>query len=338
MLTGCCTMSLLDQHRVHSRFRLFPCRLRCLAALLLLLSLAACGVPTPSERIEVGFRGLYSGSFDQATGQMVLGSIHHGGSLWSLHPAARQYDWNHQADQYSEILYAALSADGRIAVTADYHNLAVWRTDTGEALWFWSAPARIRDIDLSEDGQTVMLGLGNGTAVLFDALEGGVLRELYHDAPVLSVSMSADARLAITGTEGLSAHMWDLTTLEQIRAFLLPNQVPLVKLSPDGRFALIAPARETAVIWDINSDQVAFELNTSSYRLYSARFDQQQRLLLGTTHRRVMVFDLSTGERQQQWQVGRFLQNAFQSTTVLDMNWHNDRLWVLGSDGFLYGF
>lgn len=338
MFSGC-SKRTPDQSRVRHLLLCLPLPLRSTAALLaLVVSLSACGVATPTERLEVGFRGLYSASFDQATSQMVLGSIHHGGSLWTLHPAARQYDWNHQANEYSQILYSALSADGRIAVTADYYNLALWRTDNGQALWFWSAPARIRDIDLSADGQTVMLGLANGTAVLFDAMEGGVLRELYHDAPVLSVSISADARLAITGTEGLSAHLWDLDTLERVRAFLLPNQVPLVAMSPDGRRALIAPARETAVVWDIEADQLAFELNTSSYRLYSARFDQQQRLLVGTTHRRLMAFDLTTGERLRQWQVGRFLQNAFQSTTVLDMNWHNDRLWVIGSDGFLYGF
>ncbi|MHA7878772.1 MAG: WD40 repeat domain-containing protein [Saccharospirillum sp.] len=311
--------------------------LQIIAVLALVFSLTACGVPSPAERIEVGFRGLYSGHFDQATNHMVLGSIHHGGSLWSLHPPAREYNWNHQANQYSEILYSALSADGRIAVTADYHNLAVWDGETGSAMWFWSAPARINALALSADGQTVMLGLGNGNAVLFDAIEGGVLRELPHESPILSVAMSADGRLGITGTEGLSAHLWDLTTLQPVRSFLLPNQVPLVGLSGDGALALIAPARETAVLWDTEADALAFELNTDSYRLYSARFADTQ-LLVGTTHRRIMAFDLATGQRSGQWQVGRFLQNAFQSTTVLDMNWHDDRLWAIGSDGFLYGF
>lgn len=316
---------------------MFAAGLRCCIGVSVLV-LGGCGVAGYEERWEVAVKGAYQGSLSRDGNRLLVGSIHHGGSLWQVSPPARQFDWNHRPDSYSEILYTAFSPNGLYALTADYHTLGVWNAETGENVWFWSAPARIQDVDLSVDGRFALIGLDNNRAVLFDAINGGVLREFPHGGPVLSVAIDAAATLALTGAEDLTARLWNIQTGEILRTFSMSNQVTLVELSDDGGQALIAPAREPAELWDITQQVKRMDLPVQDHRLHSARFDSGNRLLLGTTHRRMLQYDTETGERTGQWQLGNFWQNTYQSSTVLDMTWRNDGLWAIGSDGYLYRF
>jgi len=300
--------------------------------------LAGCWYSAPEQRWEVATQGAYSGGLSNDGSRLVVGSIHQGGSYWTTRPPARQYDWNHQPGSYNEILYSQFSRNGQVALTADYYNLVTWDTRNGESLSFWTAPARIEAIDLSADGRFALLGLNNNKAVLFDTVNGGVLREFLHDGPVLSVSLTADASRALTGSEDLTARLWDVRENALVQRFDLPNQVTLVKLSNDGRLALLAPASEISSVWNLASRRKVADLPTDQHRLYSARFIGQNQLLLGTTNREILQYDLNSGERQAVWRIGSFWQNAFRSATVLDMTWQNDRLLVLGSDGYLYAF
>ncbi len=311
--------------------------------LLLLISLSAlllggCGGRDYEERWEVAVKGAYQGSLSHNGRSLVVGSIHHGASLWQTSPLARQFDWNHQPDSYSEILYTAFSPDDRFALTADYHTLALWNVRTGESVWYWSAPARIQAIDLSAEGRFALVGLSSNRALLFDAINGGVVREFQHNGPVISVALDAEATRALTGSEDLSAALWDIRSGRRIRSFSLSNQVTLVAMSDDGRQALLAPAREDAELWNLVDQTLQAKLAVADHRLFSARFTNQNGLLLGTTHRRLFQFDTDSGQRTGQWQLGDFWQNTYQSTTVLDMTWSNDRLWAIGSDGYLYRF
>jgi WD40 repeat protein len=302
------------------------------------LLLAGCIAEKPTSTFEVAAQGAYHGTLADNARAAVIGSIHHGGSYWTLQPPARQYDWNHRAGAFTEVLYTDISADGSRALTADYNNLVLWNTDNGESVWYWTAPARIQAIDLSADGSLALLGLSNNQAVLFDVINGGVLRTFAHDGPVISVSLSDDARIALTGSEDLTARLWNVADNERLRTYTLPNQVKLVKLSGDARLALLAPADEKAELWNLDSQQKVTDLATGDVRVYSARFESSNRLLIGTTHRRILQFNTRTGERTGLWEIGGFWRKTYQSATILDMRWRNERLWALGSDGYLYAF
>ncbi|GGX47398.1 WD40 repeat domain-containing protein [Saccharospirillum salsuginis] len=302
------------------------------------LVLGGCGVEGYEQRWEVAIKGAYQGSLSRDGNRLVVGAIHHGGSLWQVDPPARQFDWNHRPDGYTEILYTAFSPNRQYAMTADYHTLVLWDVETGENVWYWSAPARIQAVDLSADGRFALVGLSSNRAVLFDAINGGILREFAHGGPVISVSIDAEATRALTGSEDLTARLWNVQSGDNLRTFSMSNQVTLVELSDDGRQALIAPARESAEVWDIANQAKQVELPVDDHRIYSARFESNNRLLLGTTHRRLLQYDTRTGKRTGQWEIGNFWQNTYQSATVLDMTWRNDGLWVIGSDGYLYRF
>lgn len=311
---------------------------RTLFVLLSVIMLVGCRAESPSERWELAAQGIYHGSLGDNGEHLVIGSIYHGASHWQTKPLARQFNWNHDTDQFTEVLYTAYAANGEYALTADYHTLTLWDTDNGESVWYWSAPARIEAVDLSADGQLALLGLASNRAVLFDVVNGGVLREFRHEGPVISVSLSGDSTRALTGSENHIAKLWDIGGDRLLQRYELTNQVTLVKLNNNGSLALLAPAREQAQLWNTSTQNRVSYLPTEDFLLYRARFEPKDQILLGTTYGRVLQFSSNTGQRTGQWQIGSFWQGNQRSTTALDMTWRNDRLWVLGSDGYLYSF
>jgi len=296
-------------------------------------------IPQKSEQqLQLAMQGVYSGAIEKYGKTAVVGSFQHGGSFWNIEDNSREYNWNHKEGYLTEILYTDISDDGEFAMTANYYNLVIWATKTGEPVWFWSAPARIEAADLSAEGRFVILGLDSNKAVLFDAQNGGLLREFEHDGPVSSVTINVRAGRALTGSEDTTARLWNLRTAELIRAFEYSNQVSLVKLSDSGELALMVPSNEKAELWNLQEKQKITELSTAKFRLYSARFIGENRLIVGTTHRNIFEFDTSTGKKTQTWQIGTEGKQAFKSAIVLDIGWRGSQLLAIGSNGYLYAF
>lgn len=308
------------------------------ALLLGAVLLAGCLPKKPEDRLQVAKNGAYSAALGAQGSQLVLGSFSHGGSYWDLNQYARLFNWNHKSGFLTEILYADISANGEFALTANYYNLVLWNTQSGEAVAFWESPARIESADLSADGRFAALGLDNNKAVLFDVQQGGVLREFEHGGPVITVSINVEAGVLLTGSEDTLARLWNLRSAELLQTFDFQNFVTLVKLSPSGRRALIVPANEKAELWALDQRQAIASLNTAKFRLYSARFVGDARLLVGTTHRNIFEFDANTGAKTETWQVGTEGRNAFKSAFVLDVGWRGSQLIAIASNGYLYTF
>lgn len=300
--------------------------------------LSACLPQGPSSKVQMASQGIYSAAIDRTGQAAVVGSYLHGGSFWDLEKKGRSYNWNHREGYLTEILYSDISADGRFAVTANYFNLVLWDTRTGQSIWFWSAPAKIEAVALSADGRFAMLGLANNSALLFDVQKGGLLREFIHRGPVVSVAVNIDAGIVLTGSEDSSARLWNIGDGSLLREFKYSNQVPLVALSPSGKKALIVPANEKAEIWNLKSYNRISTLRTAKFRLYSGRFVGENRLLVGTTHRNIFEFDATNGKKVQTWKLGTEGKQAFKSAIVLDIGWYQGDLVAIGSNGYLYAF
>jgi WD40 repeat protein len=292
----------------------------------------------PEVKLQLATQGAYSGALEKHGASLVVGSFQHGGSFWDIHQQSREYNWNHRDGYLTEILYADISDNGRYAITVNYYNLVLWDTQTGHPVWFWSAPARIEAADLSADGRFVILGLDNNKAVLFDAQNGGLLREFEHQGPVISVAINISTGLVLTGSEDSTAKLWNIRTAELIKTFSHDNQVSVVKLSDSGQFMLIAPAHEKAEVWNTVGQTKITELSTAKFRIYSARFIGDTRLVVGTTHRNIFEFDVATGKKIETYQIGTEGKQSFKSAIVLDVTKQGSQLLAIGSNGYLYTF
>lgn len=292
----------------------------------------------PQAKLQLATQGAYSAALEKHGASLVVGSFQHGGSFWDIHKQSREFNWNHREGFLTEILYTDISDNGRFAITVNYYNLVLWDTQTGLPVWFWSAPARIEAADLSADGRFVMLGLDNNKAVLFDAQNGGLLREFEHQGPVVSVAINVSAGLALTGSEDSTAKLWNIRNAELVKTFPHDNQVSVVKLSDSGALMLIAPAHEKAEIWTTTNLVKRASLSTAKFRIYSARFIGDASLIVGTTHRNIFEFDADTGKKLVTYQIGTESKQSFKSAIVLDVAKQGSKLLAIGSNGFLYTF
>ena len=290
-------------------------------------------------------QGIYGATLSAGSSHSIIGSMNHGGSLWSLEDNERLYNWNHKSDGYTEITAAAFSPDGQFAVTADYQNLVLWEVPTGKGIRFWTSPDRILDLELMPDARYALLGMENYTAVLFDVQIGGVRRVFHHDNRVRSVSLSADGRLALSGSEDHSARLWDTESGDLMQRMDHDDEVRLVELSPDGNKAFSVSKYDKALLWNTSDGALIGELPMRSFALQrgltfqAARFSADGRLLLtGTSDRVVQLWNTDSLRSERSWTIPKRDAWKPNSAAVLALGFEKGgaAYWAVSSNGFVH--
>ena len=319
--------------------------MRSLFALFSLLLLTACQqADPPTGSWEVAVQGLYSGALSSDGQYAIVGSINHGGSLWSTRDKERLFNWNHQSAEYTGLVAAAFSPEGRYAATAGQRTIVLWQVSTGEPVWFWTAPGDVLDIDLTPNGDYALLGLDNHTAVVFDIKNGGIKRTFNHDGKVRTVALSADGRFALTGSDDRSARLWDLQTGQQLYRWDQDNQLITTALSANGRYAFTAAQAGQAVIWDTTTGaQLAvMPIKKGNYiagaSYTAARFSADaSQLLTGTNSQLIQLWSVTdTSQPLRTWQATKKSQWKPTSTTVIDVAFANASYYALASNGLAH--
>ncbi|WP_419812310.1 WD40 repeat domain-containing protein [Bacterioplanoides sp.] len=300
--------------------------------------LSACDDAKAPEKIEeVAVQGSYSIRFSADGNQAMVGSLHHGGSLWTLAPLERRYDWNHQAEGYSNILTSAFSPDGNFIATADNRTIVLWDNNSGEAVWFWNAPGDIEDIALTADGNLALLAMQDYTATLFDIKNGGIRQRLAHDGIVYDVSIAEDGVLAASASDDSSARIWNLDTGKSLHTLPHENQVRTVELSTDGRLLFTSAFGESGKIWDARSGTLLREIAALRGHYSSARFvNGGSQLITGNSSGQIELWNVNNGERQQVWRAEPRDTWVSNNVQVEDVARSNGGWVAAGSNGLVY--
>ena len=298
----------------------------------------------PESKFQVASVGLNAGAFSDDGQYAIVGSVHHGISLWRTKDMERLFDWNHKKNELTTLVAADFSPDGKWALTADVHTLVLWNVDTGEAPRFWRAPGAILSVQLSNDGDTALLGLSDHTAVLFDIKRGGVLRTLNHANRVRSVALSDNGKYAVTGSEDYRALYWDLENDTAVSKQLHEDDVQLVAISDDGATAFSMSKYDKALLWTTKDGQVVGELPLHAERLkrgllfVSARFGSEGKYLLtGRPDQIVSLWDVKGLSLIWEWEIPK--KNAWKPTSasVLDVAFVDEHtLLALASNGYIH--
>ncbi|MBX2858376.1 MAG: hypothetical protein KTR17_06915 [Cellvibrionaceae bacterium] len=286
-------------------------RLRAVTFFTLLQFLVSCGDHlSPIRSAEIASKGLYSAKITRRSDFIVAGSINHGGSLWRLTDHERLFNWNHKNGEFSSILTADFSAQGKLALTADTNTLVLWDVQSGQARRFWSAPAEILDIALAANGKHALLGLSDSTAVIFDVINGGVKRKFQHSKAVISVDFSADGRLALSGSSDQTAILWNVASGEKLKTFRHRDEVPLVKLSDDGKLAFTVGKYDSAILWNtVNGEKLGELPLQAQYMKRGVRFTAavfsagNQYLLTGRPDQIVTLWHSENLQPKQRWKL-----------------------------------
>lgn len=313
--------------------------------LAIILVLHGCDRPaSPSHVTEIAAVGLNAGRLDSDSRYVVSGSIHHGISLWRVADQERLFDWAHAKDSPTTMIAADFSPDARWALTADVHTLALWKTDTGENHRYWTVPARILAVRLSNNGRQALLGLDDHSAVLFDLINGGTLQTLHHNNRVRSVALSADAGIAVTGSEDYQAVSWDLRSGKPLARVEHDDDVQLVALSADATLALSVSKYDKAIVWHTHSGELVGQLPLaaeglkSGLRFTSARFSADNRLLLtGRPDQRVTLWDVATLTALAAWELPKRSLWKPTGASIVDVAFSEKKntFYAIGSNGLL---
>jgi WD40 repeat protein len=294
----------------------------------------------PETQLQVATQGLLSGDISPNGELAVIGSIHHGGSLWDLKNDERLYAWNHAQGSLSSIRATSISGNGKFAVTTVENSMVLWDTVSGKSIQFWEAPDRILSITLNWDGNKALMGLRDGRVSYFDMKRGQAIHNFKHQAEVRITDLSKDGSIGLTGSDDKTARIWDLKQGVEIFAMTLTNQIKNAALSPSGALAFTTAQREDSLVWETKTGKTRYKL-ANRYTNYTASVfsENEQFLSAGTFQGEVKRWHIATGEETNAWQATpRKAYGGAASKAILSIVEVSGKIAVLTSDGMLQTF
>lgn len=127
---------------------------------------------------------------------------------------------------------------------------------------------------------------------------GWLLRQFEHKDKVTSISLSADGRWGLTGSEDETLRLWELATGQCVRTFEGHTRaVTSVSLSADGRWALSGSEDHTLRLWELTTGRCVqiFKGHTDKVTSVSLTVDGLW-ALSGSHDETLRLWELSTGQ------------------------------------------
>lgn len=281
-----------------------------IAVLLLGVSLFGCSPSSdkPIKRFQHAIEGSYAGNISNDGNWSVISSIHHGISVWDLDKNALKYQWAQKQDSSDNLVLAIdISDNNSHTLTASRENFALWNMNTGRSEGYWQVrESNIRDIAVSNNGDYLLIGKGNGVVVHVAVDTGRRLEFLGHKEKINTVDMMPNGRVAISGGNDFIAYVWDTSSGQVIYQFNHTSRVSQVALDSQGRFAFSADSMKSAHIWNLKTGELISKLKgTKRHEVFSSvSFSPDGKTLVtGAASSKVSVWDIATGKRTASWHV-----------------------------------
>lgn len=227
--------------------------------------------------------------------------------LWDLKENQELASLGKQDLDGNSVSHIRISDNSRYAVTSTQLNFAVWDLSWTQAEGLWSiSDGLIRDIDISSNGEQVLLGLSNGKAIYVNLVTGRRLEFLAHREKVNTVAISSNGKFALTGGNDYKAYFWNTETGQALYQFEHNARINRIALQRDGRYAFTSDGAKDSFVWDLKTGEKVSSLKSLARQLVfsSARFsDDGEHLVTGSPNGRVMLWETKTGKRVGGWDV-----------------------------------
>jgi WD40 repeat protein/tRNA A-37 threonylcarbamoyl transferase component Bud32 len=151
----------------------------------------------------------------------------------------------------AQLLPEAAKRKNRAILESMRLHLGAWKRELVPLHWIDTHPGSLAKVALSADGKIGLRSLGK-TARVFETATGKALGPpLQHQNSVVAVALSADAKLALTGSSDKTARLWETATGKSLGALLQHQDiVQAVALSADGKIALTGSYDKKARLWE----------------------------------------------------------------------------------------
>lgn len=294
----------------------------------------------PIQRFQHAIEGSYAGNISNDGKWSVISSIHHGISVWDLEKNALTYQWSQKQDSSDNLVLAIdISDNNSHVLTASRENFALWNMNTGQSEGYWQVrESNIRDIAISNNGDYLLIGKGNGTVVHVSVDTGRRLEFLGHKEKINTVDMMPNGRVAMSGGNDFIAYVWDTVSGQVIYQFNHTSRVSEVALDSQGRYAFSADSMKSAHIWNLKTGELVSKLKgTKRHEVFSSvSFSPDGKTLVtGAASSKVSVWDIATGKRVASWHVTPKEANRPTGAVVYSLAFSdNDTLITESSSGY----
>jgi WD40 repeat protein len=126
-----------------------------------------------------------------------------------------------------------------------------------------------------------------------DGLSAEIVPQLGHSSAVESLVLSANGRLALSGSTDHTMILWDVASGSRIREFRLAHSVSSVAISPDGKSGL--SAADTLSLWDLTTGRAIREFPGSEGSGQAAFSPDGKTALADRYDNTLKIWDLATG-------------------------------------------
>jgi WD40 repeat protein len=212
-----------------------------------------------------------------ADGKRVLASCYGKALLaWDLDTRTEVASVNGSPTGYERLAYAG---PGKLLMAGLRGGLRLWDLENGrQARGFAGLAEAANAVAVSADGTRALLGSGgrvfrggrfaqgDNALRLWDLTEGKELARWGQPDPVLSVALSPDGKLALSGDSRGSVRLWDLSQLAPVDSTKPPDQpvasgpwtghkgtIHCVAWAPGGKQILTGGADGTARLWEVST-------------------------------------------------------------------------------------
>jgi len=251
----------------------------------------------------LGHTGPISGSiFSPDSKRILTGSADQTARLWDLTTGKELYKLTGHHDRVAGVAY---TPDGKMLLTSSSDGTTrLWDAATGQAIRIFtgytgaispdgrsivtveeSGVVRILNLQtkqeilqfthdhasglsslrFSADGKSILTGSLDGTAALWDPVNGKALqRYVGHTGSIVSAAFSPDGNSIITASGDGTARSWNMQTGQELRRFTSPAYVTGAVVSPDGNYLLTGSNEGMARLWSVRARSELPSFTTSS--------------------------------------------------------------------------
>ena len=199
-----------------------------------------------------------------------------------------------------------ISENNQFYLTSNHVAVHLYSLVTHQLVGSWQiANDIINDLDISADGNKILLGLRTGQAVIIEVSSNKTTTFAQHRLTINSVSLSDDGNIAFTGSSDKKALLWHTETGENIHEFSHRSRVNHVSISSDGTKGFSLAAIKSRIFWDLTTGEKLAELGTSVryFQFNDTRFSDDNSLLLTASPKQMIkLWRVMDGELLASWQ------------------------------------
>ena len=161
--------------------------------------------------------------------------------------------------------------------------------------------AALSDVAFAQDGQSVFVGLSDGTTEQWRYAETAQQRQMIHGGPIYGLAITNDGKTAVSCSADQTIRVWDTRTgrqTAQMRGHI--GAVLAIAISSDETFVVTSGADGTVRLWDVVGGRQLKQLAKFDDNIYSIDIHPNgQTVAVAGADQKVHLLDMTTGEEKQ---------------------------------------